>query len=180
MYALTNGCSFCSFFYVSHFTYTYTWGIHQRHGGLRTGYVGTSLILYLHFFTLFPAFKPSKFDLILGFLLLKSELLFPFTEQLGTYSITNTLVGGRNTWISDTDPGFVITWCGEWCLSSKFCTPFLNIYTVKEKVSVPYPAGMSLKPNSPWAGILHLCPARESLVSDIPFGDGKNYNLFTV
>ena len=22
-------------------------------------------------------------------------------------------MGGRNTWISDTDPGFVITWCGE-------------------------------------------------------------------
>ncbi|XP_023327414.1 uncharacterized protein LOC111700661 [Eurytemora carolleeae] len=33
-------------------------------------------------------------------------------NKLGTYTITNTLVGGRNTWISDTDPDFVITWCG--------------------------------------------------------------------
>jgi hypothetical protein len=37
---------------------------------------------------------------------------------------------------------------------------------------------MSLKPNSPWPGILHLFPARGSLVSDIPVGDGKNDNLF--
>jgi hypothetical protein len=35
-------------------------------------------------------------------------------------------------------------------------------------------------PNSPWAGIIKLfsIPARESLVSDIPPGDGKIANLF--
>jgi hypothetical protein len=34
-------------------------------------------------------------------------------------------------------------------------------------------------PNSPWAGIIKLFPARrESLVSDIPAGDGKTANLF--
>ncbi len=36
--------------------------------------------------------------------------------KLGTYTITNTLVGGRNTWISDTDPDFVITWCGKFII----------------------------------------------------------------
>ncbi len=33
-------------------------------------------------------------------------------------------------------------------------------------------------PNSPWSGIIKLFPARESLVSDIPAGDGKNCNIF--
>jgi hypothetical protein len=32
--------------------------------------------------------------------------------------------------------------------------------------------------NSPWAGIIKLFPARESLVSDTPAGDGKIANLF--
>ncbi len=32
--------------------------------------------------------------------------------------------------------------------------------------------------NSPWAGIIKCFPARESLVSIIPAGDGKNDNLF--
>ncbi len=30
----------------------------------------------------------------------------------------------------------------------------------------------------PWPGIIKLFPARESLVSDIPAGNGKNDNLF--
>ncbi len=94
--------------------------IHHKYG-LRTGYVGTFLILPALFHSCF-LFKPSKFDLIL--LLNSPWVTIPFTEQLGTYSITNTLVGGRNTWISDTDPGFVITWCGEWCLFSKLLHPF--------------------------------------------------------
>ena len=34
-------------------------------------------------------------------------------NKLGPYTITNTLVHGRNSWVSDTDPEFVITWCGE-------------------------------------------------------------------
>ncbi len=38
------------------------------------------------------------------------------------------------------------------------------------------PAGMS--PNSPWPGIIKFFPARESLVSDIPAGDGKAANVF--
>jgi hypothetical protein len=42
-------------------------------------------------------------------------------------------------------------------------------------VSLP-PAGMSL--TKPWAGIIKFFPIRESLVSDIPAGDGKNDNLF--
>lgn len=33
--------------------------------------------------------------------------------QLGTYTVTNTLVSGRNSWVSDTDPNFVISWCGK-------------------------------------------------------------------
>ncbi len=32
--------------------------------------------------------------------------------------------------------------------------------------------------NSPWAGIIKLFPARESLVSDIPAGDRKNVTFF--
>jgi hypothetical protein len=34
------------------------------------------------------------------------------------------------------------------------------------------------QPNSPWPGIIKLFPARESLINDIPAGDGKNYNIF--
>ncbi len=33
------------------------------------------------------------------------------------------------------------------------------------------PAGMLLKPNSPWLGIIEFFPARESFVSDILAGD---------
>jgi hypothetical protein len=33
-------------------------------------------------------------------------------------------------------------------------------------------------PNSPWAGIIKFFPARKSMVSDIPAGDGKTDNLF--
>jgi hypothetical protein len=33
-------------------------------------------------------------------------------------------------------------------------------------------------PNSPRPGIIKFFPARESLVSDIPAGDGKSYNPF--
>jgi hypothetical protein len=33
-------------------------------------------------------------------------------------------------------------------------------------------------PNSPWPGIIKFFPARESLVSDIPAGDGKTAHFF--
>jgi hypothetical protein len=52
-----------------------------------------------------------------------------------------------------------------------------SLYTVKKDNDFPDPSqpGCHL-PNSPWAGIIKLFPARESLVSDIP--DGKIANLF--
>jgi hypothetical protein len=34
------------------------------------------------------------------------------------------------------------------------------------------------QPNSPWPGIIKLFPSMESMVSDIPVGDGKNDKLF--
>ncbi len=51
-------------------------------------------------------------------------------------------------------------------------------YTVKkgQRFSRPQP-GCHL-PNSPWPGKIKLSTARESLVSDIPAGDGKTANLF--
>ncbi len=47
-------------------------------------------------------------------------------------------------------------------------------YTVKKRSMIfPSPAGMSLTTYSFWPGIIKLFPARESLVSEIPAGDGK-------
>jgi hypothetical protein len=40
-----------------------------------------------------------------------------------------------------------------------------------------FPAGMSLT-NSPWPEIIKVFPPRESLISDIPAGDGKTANIF--
>ncbi len=57
--------------------------------------------------------------------------------------------------------------------------PKSHRYTVKKvggRVSRPQP-GCHL-PNSPWTGIIKLFRAWESLVSDIPAGDGKIANLF--
>ncbi len=57
----------------------------------------------------------------------------------------------------------------------------LFVYSVHIKKSMvfPSPAGMSLtKLFCLWVGIITLFPARESLVSDIPAGDGKTANLF--
>ena len=34
-------------------------------------------------------------------------------NKLGTYTLTNTLVRNRNTWINDKDPEFLISWCGQ-------------------------------------------------------------------
>ena len=34
-------------------------------------------------------------------------------NKLGSFTITTTLVRGRATWVSDTDPEFVISWCGK-------------------------------------------------------------------
>jgi hypothetical protein len=51
-------------------------------------------------------------------------------------------------------------------------------YTVKNGYRFSRPQPGCHKTNSPWTGIFKLFPARESLVSDIPAGDGKNDNLF--
>ena len=32
--------------------------------------------------------------------------------QLTAYTITNTLINGRNTWVNDADPDLIISWCG--------------------------------------------------------------------
>ena len=34
-------------------------------------------------------------------------------NKLGSYTITNTMVRNRNTWINDQDPEFIISWCGQ-------------------------------------------------------------------
>ena len=34
-------------------------------------------------------------------------------NKLGSYTITNTLVRNRNTWINDQDPELIISWCGQ-------------------------------------------------------------------
>jgi hypothetical protein len=51
-------------------------------------------------------------------------------------------------------------------------------YTVKKFYHFSRPQPGCHLPNSPWPGISKLFPARVSLVSDIPAGDGKNDNLF--
>ncbi len=45
-------------------------------------------------------------------------------------------------------------------------------------LSAPFTVGMSLTIYSLWAGMIKLFPARETLVNDIPAGDGKTVNLF--
>ena len=53
-----------------------------------------------------------------------------------------------------------------------------KIYTVKKGQRFSRPQLRCHQSNSPWPGIIKLFPARESLVSDIPTGDGKISNLF--
>jgi hypothetical protein len=57
-------------------------------------------------------------------------------------------------------------------------TTVLVRYTVKKDLrsSRPQPGRHLL--NSPWPGIRQLFPASESMVGDIPAGDGKIVNLF--
>ncbi len=50
------------------------------------------------------------------------------------------------------------------------------VYTVKRFAVFPSPGGMSL--TKFLAGIIYLFPARKSLVSDIPAGNGKIDNPF--
>jgi hypothetical protein len=50
--------------------------------------------------------------------------------------------------------------------------------TVKKGLLFSCPQPGCHLPNSSWAGIIKLFPARESLVSDTPAGDGKTANLF--
>jgi len=33
-------------------------------------------------------------------------------NKLTAYTITNTLINGRNTWVNDQDPDLIISWCG--------------------------------------------------------------------
>ncbi len=51
-------------------------------------------------------------------------------------------------------------------------------YTVKKVSGFPVPSAGRHSPNSPWPGKIKLFPARESLVSDIPPGDGKTQTFF--
>ncbi len=50
-------------------------------------------------------------------------------------------------------------------------------YTVKRVSDFPVPSWMSLT-KLPLPGLIKLFPARESLICDIPAGDGKITNLF--
>ncbi len=66
------------------------------------------------------------------------------------------------------------------CICFHLYTHVVNIqlYTVKKRLAIfPSPAGMSLTKLS-LAGIIKLFLSRESLVSDIPAGDGKIAYLF--
>ncbi len=54
----------------------------------------------------------------------------------------------------------------------------LTSYTVKKVNEFPVPQAGCHLPNSSWTGIIKLFPSRDSLVSDIPPGDGKMPNLF--
>ncbi len=51
-------------------------------------------------------------------------------------------------------------------------------YIVKKGYRFSRPQPGCHQPNSPLPGIIKLFTASESLVSDIPAGDGKKYNLF--
>ncbi len=51
-------------------------------------------------------------------------------------------------------------------------------YTVRKGKRFSRPQPGCHKPNYPWPGIVYLFPAMESLVFDIPAGDGKFANLF--
>ncbi len=53
----------------------------------------------------------------------------------------------------------------------------ISAYTVRKGYRVPVPSRDVIY-HSPWPGIIKLFPASERLDSDIPAGDGKNYNLF--
>jgi hypothetical protein len=51
--------------------------------------------------------------------------------------------------------------------------------TVKKVSDIPVPMQPGCRlPNSSWAGIIRFFPPRESLVGDIPDGDGSVANLF--
>jgi hypothetical protein len=51
-------------------------------------------------------------------------------------------------------------------------------YTVKKGLRFSRPQPGCHLPNSSWPRIIQFFPATESLVSDIPAGDGKTANLF--
>ncbi len=55
---------------------------------------------------------------------------------------------------------------------------FLRRSVLYNRFAVSRPQSGCHLPNPPWAEIIKLFPSRESLVSDIPAGDGKLANLF--
>ena len=41
------------------------------------------------------------------------HVILTLLTMQGSYTVTNTLVRGRPSWVSDTDPEFLISWCGD-------------------------------------------------------------------
>ncbi len=72
--------------------------------------------------------------------------------------------------------------CGEYSTIWGMSSHEISTLHCKKRIAVfPSPDGMS--PKSSWAGIIKLIklfPAKECSASDIPAGDGKTPNLFTV
>jgi hypothetical protein len=69
--------------------------------------------------------------------------------------------GLRSVFLSDPDP------------STQWNQVEYVSYTVKKGLGFSHFQPGCHQPNSPWSGKIKLFPARESLVSDIPAGDGK-------
>jgi hypothetical protein len=66
----------------------------------------------------------------------------------------------------------------QWGGGACACTAgSIHVHCNKRLAIFPSPAWWSLT-NSPWPRIIKLFPAMDSLVSDIPAGDGKIVNLF--
>jgi hypothetical protein len=53
-----------------------------------------------------------------------------------------------------------------------------RLYTVKKGLRFSRPQPGCHLPNSPWPGMIKLFPVRESLVNDVPAGEGKIAGLF--
>jgi hypothetical protein len=62
--------------------------------------------------------------------------------------------------------------------STSYCLSYLSIISQINVTDFPITSRDVTKKTLPARGIIKLFPARESLVSDIPTGDGKTVNLF--